>query len=83
MPTAPTFYVRCNHFLSLAVDENGQPCRFMVKASTENEALTQMSQHVQKVHKQNPKDLMNNIKACIHQTGTKTFGTRGVGSGHH
>ncbi len=82
MPTASLYYVRCNYFLSLAVDENGDPCTFMSKQATEDAVLKEISQHIQKVHKQNPKELMNTMKFCIRHTGTKTYGTRAPG-GHH
>ncbi len=82
MPTAPQYDVRCNYFLSLAVDENGDPCTYMVKAPTEAAVLKEISQHIQKVHKQNPKELENTMKFCIRHTGTKTYGTRAPG-GHH
>jgi predicted small metal-binding protein len=82
MPTAPTYYVRCSYFLSLAVDENGQPCQYMVKAPTEDAVMKEISQHIQKSHKQDPKTLQNTIKFCIRKAGTKTYGTRAPG-GHH
>ena len=82
MPTAPTYYVRCNYFLSLAVDEKGDPCTFMSKQATEAAVMNEISQHIQKSHKQDPKNLQNTIKFCIRKAGTKTYGTRAPG-GHH
>jgi predicted small metal-binding protein len=74
-------YARCNNFMSLAIDKDGQPCRYMFKADTEQEVLDNMCQHVHDVHGVDPKSLINNIRFCIFETGTKTFGSRGVHRG--
>jgi predicted small metal-binding protein len=75
-------YSRCNNFMSLALDKNGQPCRYMFKAATEQAVLDNMCRHVQTVHNVDPKALMSNIKACIFETGTKVFGTRAPDAHH-
>ena len=72
----PTMYARCNWMLSLALDENGQPCRFMAKSDTRDGVLVDMSAHLQNVHNVDPGDLQNNIKAVTKTQGKKTLGTR-------
>ena len=74
-------YARCNWMLSLAMDENGQPCRYMAKAETGQAVLDDMSHHLQNVHNLDPAELLNNIKAITKATGTKPLGTRPPG-GH-
>ena len=61
-------YARCNAMLSLAIDENGDPCRYMAKADTEQEVLDQMSQHLQNVHDIDPKELVANIQGVTKTT---------------
>lgn len=63
-------YARCNAMLSLAIDEKGDPCRYMAKADTEQEVLDQMSQHLQKVHDVDPAELVANIKGVTKTTRT-------------
>jgi len=75
-------YARCNNFMSLALDKEGQPCRYMSKANSEQQVLDDMMHHLQDVHKVDPKALVNNIKACIYETGTKVFGTRAPDAHH-
>ncbi len=75
-------YARCNNFMSLALDKDGQPCRYMFKGATEQQVLDNMMGHIQDVHKVDPKALVNNIKACIFETGTKVFGTRAPDAHH-
>ena len=72
----PVMYARCNWMLSLALDENGQPCRFMAKADTRDAVVTDMSAHIQNVHNVDPADLLNNIRAVTKTQGKKTLGTR-------
>ena len=72
----PTMYARCNWMLSLALDENGEPCRFMAKAESGDEVLADMSSHMRNVHDIDPADLQNNIKAVTKTIGTKPLGTR-------
>jgi len=55
--------------LSLAMDENGQPCRFMAQAETEDEVVEAMSAHLRGSHSVDPAELVNNIKGI-----TKTHG---------
>ena len=69
-------YARCNNFTSLALNKDGQPCRYMSKADTEQEVLDDMCRHVQVVHGVDPKALQKTIMACIYETGTKVFGSR-------
>ena len=77
----PVNYARCNWMLSLALDENGQPCRYIAKAESVQGVVDDISKHIQSVHNQNPADLLNNIRAVTKTTGTKSLGTRPPG-GH-
>ncbi len=61
-------YARCNAMLSLALDENGQPCRFMAKAETEDEIVAAMSDHLSKAHDVDPGELIANIKGITKTT---------------
>ena len=61
-------YARCNAMLSLALDENGEGCRFMAKADTEDAVVRQMSQHLGKIHDVDAKELVANIKGVIKTT---------------
>lgn len=61
-------YARCNAMLSLALDENGEGCRFMAKADTEREVVEQMSRHLRQVHDVDPKELIANIKGVTKTT---------------
>jgi predicted small metal-binding protein len=61
-------YARCNAMLSLALNEKGEGCRFMVKAETEQEVIQQMSAHLAKVHDVDPKQLIENIKGVTKTT---------------
>lgn len=63
-------YARCNAMLSLAIDEKGDPCRYMAKADTEQEVLTQMSQHLKSIHDVDPTELVANIKGVTKTTRT-------------
>ena len=47
-------YARCNWMLSLALDENGDPCRFMATAETTDGVVSTMSNHIESVHSQDP-----------------------------
>ena len=77
----PVMYARCNWMLSLALDENGQPCRYMAKAETQQDVVEAMSTHLRAVHDVDPAELLNNIKAITKTAGTKSLGTRPPG-GH-
>ena len=61
-------YARCNAMLSLAIDENGDPCRYMAKADTEQEVLDQMSHHLQSVHDLDATELVANIQGVTKTT---------------
>ena len=76
----PVMYARCNWMLSLALDENGQPCRFMAISVTKDGVLVDMSAHIQNVHNVDPADLLNNIRAVTKTQGVKTLGTRTPGT---
>ena len=76
----PVMYARCNWMLSLALDENGQPCRYISKADSRDGVLTDMSTHIQSVHNVDPADLLNNIRAVTKTQGKKTLGTRTPGT---
>ena len=77
----PVNYARCNWMLSLALDENGQPCRYIAKAESVQGVVDDISIHIQSVHNVDPADLVNNIRAVTKETGTKPLGTRAPG-GH-
>ena len=77
----PVNYARCNWMLSLALDENGQPCRYIAKAESVQGVVDDISKHIQSIHNQDPADLLNNIRAVTKTTGTKSLGTRAPG-GH-
>ena len=61
-------YARCNAMLSLALDRDGDPCRYMAKADTDQEVLDQMSQHLESIHDVDPKELVANIKGVTKTT---------------
>ena len=63
-------YARCNSLLSLALDEQGQACRFMAKADTEQGVLDDMTQHMAKAHDVDASELVENIKASTKTTRT-------------
>ena len=75
----PLQYARCNWMLSLALDENGQPCRYMAQAETTDSVVSDMSNHIQSVHSVDPADLQNNIRAVTKTIRTKSLGTRAPG----
>ena len=76
----PTMYAKCNWMLSLAMDENGQPCKYLAKAESGDGVLEDMSGHIQKVHNIDPADLLNNIKAVTKTIRSKPLGTRAPGA---
>ena len=61
-------YARCNAMLSLALDEKGDPCRFMAQAETEDQVVEVMSQHLKATHDVDPSDLIANIKGITKTT---------------
>ena len=69
-------YARCNWMLSLALDENGDPCRFMATADTTDGVVATMSTHIESVHSVDPAALLNNIKAVTKTTKTKNLNNR-------
>lgn len=75
----PVQYARCNWMLSLALDENGQPCRYMAQAESVQEVVDQMSHHLRTAHNVDPKALLNNIKAITKPVRAKALGTRPPG----
>ena len=75
----PTQYVLCNWMLSLALDENGDPCRYMAQAETADDVAADVSKHIQSVHGVDPADLQNNIRAVTKPIRTKPLGTRAPG----
>ena len=76
----PTMYAKCNWMLSLAMDENGQPCKYLAKAESGDGVLADMSNHVRTVHNIDPSELINNIKAVTKTVRTKPLGTRAPGA---
>ncbi len=72
----PQQYARCNWMLSLALDENGEPCRYMATAESTDGVVEDMSTHLQNIHSVDPADLLNNIKAVTKTVRTKPLGTR-------
>ena len=69
-------YIRCNWMLSLALDENGDPCRYMATAETTDGVVSTMSNHIESVHSVDPADLLNNIRAVTRTTKTKNLNNR-------
>ena len=69
-------YARCNWMLSLALDENGQPCRYMAQAETTDAVVSDISSHIQSVHSVDPADLQNNIRAVTKTIKTKNLNNR-------
>ncbi len=63
-------FARCNAMLSLALDESGNPCRYMSKGDTEQDVLDDISKHLKGVHNVEPSDMVNNIRASIRTTRT-------------
>ncbi len=61
-------YARCNALLSLALDAQGQGCRFMAKADTEQGVLDDMTKHMAEVHEVDARELVENIKASTKTT---------------
>jgi len=69
-------YARCNNFTSLALNKNGEPCRFMSVKETDQEIVDEMVAHITNVHNIDGRQLVANIKYSIYSTGKKTFSTR-------
>ena len=69
-------YARCNWMLSLALDQNGQPCRYMAQAETTDGVVSDISNHIQSVHSVDPADLQNNIRAVTKTIRTKNLNNR-------
>ena len=69
-------YARCNWMLSLALDEKGEPCRYMATAETTDGVVSNMSSHIENVHSVDPADLLNNIRAVTKTTKTKNLNNR-------
>jgi predicted small metal-binding protein len=65
--------------LSLALDENGDPCRYMAQAETVDDVVADVSKHIQSVHSIDPADLQNNIRAVTKAIRSKPLGTRAPG----
>ncbi len=61
-------YARCNALLSLAIDAQGQGCRFRAKADTEQGVLDDMKKHMADVHDVDASELVENIKASTKTT---------------
>ena len=61
-------YARCNAMLSLALDENGEPCRFMAQAETEDQVVAAMSDHLKSTHDVDPGELIANIRGITKTT---------------
>ena len=69
-------YARCNWMLSLALDENGQPCRYMAQAESTDAVVSDISSHLQSVHSVDPADLQNNIRAVTKTIKTTNLNNR-------
>ena len=61
-------YARCNALLSLALDANGDGCRYLAKADTEQGVVDDMSKHMADIHQVDAGELAENIKASTHTT---------------
>lgn len=76
-------YARCNNFMSLALNNQGEGCRYMSMAEKDQDVVDDLVRHLKEAHNVDGKQLIANIKACIYTTRRKTFGTRPPGEEEH
>ncbi len=58
-------FARCNAMLSLALDSQGRPCRYVAKSETDDGVIADMVNHISTEHDIDGDDHVANIKACI------------------
>ena len=58
-------FARCNAMLSLALDKQGRPCRYVAKAENDDGVIADMVNHISTEHDIDGDDHVENIKACI------------------
>tara|TARA_B100000676_G_scaffold35300_1_gene33277 strand:+ start:612 stop:779 length:168 start_codon:yes stop_codon:yes gene_type:complete len=51
--------------LSLALDKQGRPCRYVAKAETDDGVIADMVNHISTEHDIDGDDHVENIRACI------------------
>tara|TARA_B100000700_G_C15061374_1_gene866113 strand:+ start:6522 stop:6689 length:168 start_codon:yes stop_codon:yes gene_type:complete len=51
--------------LSLAMDKEGRPCRYVAKAETDEGVIADMVNHISTQHDIDGDDHVENIRACI------------------
>ena len=61
-------FCRCNALLSLALNEEGEGCRYVAKADTDQGVVDDMVAHMAKVHEVDGTELVGNIKAATKST---------------
>jgi predicted small metal-binding protein len=61
-------FCRCNALLSLALNEEGEGCRYVAKADTEQAVVDDMIGHMSKVHQVDATELVGNIKWAVKTT---------------
>ncbi len=63
-------FARCNALLSLALDSTGRGCRYVAKGDTDDQVVTDMSNHLTSVHQVEGSDMVENIRGATKQTRT-------------
>lgn len=58
-------FARCNAMLSLALDKQGNPCRYVAKAEHDDAVIADMVSHISSEHDIDGDDHVGNIKAVI------------------
>jgi hypothetical protein len=58
-------FVRCNALLSLAIDKDGNPCRYISKGADDNAVIADMTSHISSIHDIEGDDHVGNIKISI------------------
>ena len=61
-------FSRCNAILSLALNEQGEGCRYVAKSDTEDGVVDDMMNHLSTVHEVDAKELVWNIKGAMKST---------------
>ena len=57
-------FARCNALLSLAIGADGKGCRYVAKGESDNDVVTDMSEHLTAVHQVEPGEMKENILAA-------------------
>ena len=58
-------FARCNAMLSLALDKQGRPCRYVAKAETDEGVIADMVTPISSPHDIDGDDHVENIKAAF------------------